>query len=119
MFRHIEVDEAASMVGQDDDDKEPLHVTVVMTKKKKSRETRAFTWLLRKVFHVGEGSWRCRTRYFSTVDLVTSMPSLCSSPTIRGEPQVGLAGHMSWMSVRISLALEGRPGVPCTLTRRQ
>ena len=57
--------------------------------------------------------FRGRTRYVSTVDLATSMPSLCSSPTIRGEPQVGFACHIAWMSSRTSWATAGRPGVPC------
>jgi hypothetical protein len=42
--------------------------------------------LFRKAFHVGDDGFLGRTRYFSTVDLATSMPSLHSSPTIRGEP---------------------------------
>lgn len=58
---------------------------------KKSRATRSCTWFFKKVFQVGDGGFRGRTRYFSTVDFATSIPSFRSSPTIRGEPQVGLA----------------------------
>ena len=94
-----------------------LWVTVGTTKK--SRATRSCTWFFKKVFHVGDDGLRGRTRYVSTVDLATSMPSFCSSPTIRGEPQVGFACHIVWISSRTSLATAGRPGVPCWLKRRQ
>lgn len=67
--------------------KSTLYVTVGTTKK--SMETKSLTWLCRNAFHVGEGGLRRRTRYVSTVDLATSMPSFCNSPTIRGAPQVG------------------------------
>ena len=53
---------------------------------KKSHATMSVTWLLRKAFHVGDGGLRTRGRYFSTVDLATVMPSLRSSPTMRGDP---------------------------------
>jgi hypothetical protein len=49
---------------------------------------------------VGDGGFRGRTRYGSTVDCATSMPSFRSSPTIRGEPQVELACHICWMRSR-------------------
>ena len=58
-------------------------------------------------------------RYFSTVDSATLMPSLRSSPTIRGEPHVGLDCHMSRMRSRTSVAIAGRPGLPCWLSCRQ
>jgi len=58
-------------------------------------------------------------RYFSTVDLVTSMPTFRSSPTIRGAPHVGFACHMSRISWRTSLGMAGRPGLPCWLSCRQ
>jgi hypothetical protein len=45
--------------------------------------------LFSKVFQVGDDGLCGRTQYFSMVDLVTSMPSLRSFPTIRGEPQLG------------------------------
>jgi hypothetical protein len=69
-------------------------------------------WFCRNAFHVGEGGFRGRTRYFSTVHLATSMPHLRRSPTIRGEPHIGFARHMSRISSRTSLAMAGRPGVP-------
>ena len=40
------------------------------------------------LYHTGFGE---RTMYFSTVDFATMIPSLPSSPTMRGEPHVGLA----------------------------
>ena len=63
------------------------HVTVGTAKK--SQAIRSWTWLCRNAFHVGEDGLRTLGRYFSTVDLATSMPSFRSSPTIRGEPHVG------------------------------
>jgi hypothetical protein len=111
MFPHIEVDDATSMVGQDDKDKE--HFACHRWHDQEIQATKSWTWLLRKVFHVGEGGLHSRTRYFSTVDWATSMPSLRSSPTIRGEPQVGFACHIAWMSSRTSWATAGRPGFAC------
>ena len=70
---------------------------------------------MRKVFHVGDSGLGGRIRYFSTVDLVTSMPTFRSSPTIRGDPHVGFARHMSRINLRTSLAIAGRPGVRCWL----
>src|SRR6266849_9963854 len=86
---------------------------------KKSHATISATWLFRKVFHVGDDGLRRFGRYFSTVDLATSMPSLCSSPTMRGAPHVGLEPHMSRISLRTSLETPGRPGLPRWLSRRQ
>ena len=91
--------------------KSTLYVTVGTTKK--SMATKSLTWLCRNAFHVGDGDRRGRTRYVSTVDFATSIPSFRSSPTIRGEPQVGFACHIAWMSSRTSLATAGRPGFAC------
>src|SRR2546428_663412 len=57
--------------------KSTLWVTVGTTKK--SRATRSCTWFFKKVFHVGDDGLCGRTRYFSTVDLATSMPNLRSA----------------------------------------
>src|SRR5919108_37034 len=76
--------------------KSTLKVTVGTVKK--SHATRSWTWLVRNAFHVGEDGLRTFGRYFSTVDFATSMPSFRSSPTMRGEPQVGFDCHISWMS---------------------
>ena len=78
--------------------KSTVWVTVGTTKK--SRAIKSLTWFCRKVYHVGDGGLGGRRRYFSTIDLVTSMPTFRSSPTIRGEPHVGLACHIAWMSSR-------------------
>ncbi len=58
-------------------------------------------------------------RYFSPVDVATSRPSFRSSPTMRGAPQVAFACHIVRISSRTSLAIAGRPDVPCWLNRRQ
>ena len=52
-------------------------------------------WFFRKVVHMGDGGYLgMRGRYFSTVDVATAMPSLRSSPTMRGDPHVGFACHI-------------------------
>jgi hypothetical protein len=86
---------------------------------KKSHDTRSWTWFVRNAFQLGEDGLRPFGRYFFTVDLATSMPILWSSPTIRGEPQLGLEFHISRMSSRTSLEMVGRPGLPLGLKRRQ
>src|SRR2546430_5707024 len=86
---------------------------------KKSHATISATWLFKKAFHVGDGGLRTRGRYFSTVDLATLMPSLRSSPTMRGDPHIGFERHMSRMRLRTSLDMAGRPGLPLWLRCRQ
>src|SRR5712691_1592461 len=86
---------------------------------KKSHATMSLTWLLRKAFHVGDDGLRLCGRYFSRVDLATLIPSLRSSPTIRGDPHSGFERHISWMRSRTSLAMAGRPGLPLWLSCRQ
>jgi len=66
-----------------------LKATVGTTKK--SMETRSFAWFSRKARQVGDGGFLVRTMYFSTVALATVMPTLASFPTMRGDPQSGLA----------------------------
>ena len=75
-------------------------------------ETRSLTCVSRNVRHVGDGEPLARTRYFSTVDFATTMPTLATSPTIRAEPQLGLAREIWRIRVRISGSMAGRPGRP-------
>src|SRR5258708_18356709 len=67
---------------------------------KKSIDTVVFTWFSRKVRHVCEGGFRRRTMYLLTLVSPTSMPSLRSSPWMRGAPQSGF----SRLILRISFA---------------
>src|SRR6266702_8291898 len=60
--------------------------------------TTSCTWFFTKILHVGDRVFLGRGRYCSTVDVTTAMPSLRSSPTIRGDPHVGCACHMVQMS---------------------
>jgi hypothetical protein len=85
---------------------------------KKSRATSSVTWVLRKTHQEGEDGRRGRTRYFSTVDFATTIPSFRNSPRIRGDPHRGLAAEISRISSRISLAIAGRSG-PLRLRRAQ
>jgi len=67
---------------------------------KKSMDIKSLTWFVRNAFHVGEGAWRERTRYFSTVDLATSIPT---HDARRAPPGIGtgdlpdqLTNEMQW-----------------------
>ena len=72
----------------------------------------SLTWFLRNVRQVEEGGVRRRTMYCSTVDFANSIPIICSSPTIRGAPQSGLAEDIRRMRSRTSLVIAGLPGLP-------
>src|SRR5579863_996509 len=86
---------------------------------KKSVETNCCTWVCRKVRQVWEGGLRCRTMYLATVAWHTSMPSLSSSPWIRGAPHSGFARLIFRISSRTSKSIVGLPGLPCRLFHLQ
>jgi len=69
---------------------------------RKSIDTRSLIWFVRNDFRVGEGAFPDRTRYLSTVDFATLMPSFPSSPTMRGVPHSRLAAETLRMISRIS-----------------
>ncbi len=75
--------------------------------------------LFRNAFQVGDEVLGGRTRYFSTVDFATSIPSLRSSPTMRGELHRGLALESLRIRVLTSLLTVGRPGLPPRLSFAQ
>ena len=77
---------------------------------KKSMETRLGTWFARNARHVGDAGWGRFTRYRSTVDFATSMPSMCNSDLIRGASQSTLAADICRMRSWISCGIGGRPG---------
>lgn len=79
---------------------------------RKSIDTKSLTWFFRNALHVGEGAFLDRTRYLSTVDFATLMPSFPNSPTMRGVPHSGLAPETLRMSSRISSLISGLPGFP-------
>jgi hypothetical protein len=110
MLGNVEVHHASALMGEDHEDKEDQEHH--RRHHEKVEATRFCTWFVRKVFHVGDRGFRGCTRYFSTVDFATAMPSFRSSPTMRGDPQVGLACHILRMTSRTSLAMVGRPGIP-------
>ena len=58
---------------------------------KKSTETKPWTWLFKKAFQVWEGGFRYLGMSRETVRSETSIPSLSSSPCMRGAPQYGFA----------------------------
>ncbi len=75
----------------------------------KSIDAMPSAWLRRKIFQPCDGGRLLLAMYFATVVCPTSMPSLSSSPCIRGAPQSGLAMLMSRMSWRMSAGVSGRP----------
>ena len=77
---------------------------------KKSRATSSVRWFLKKARQAGDGGRRGWTRYFSTVDFATAIPSFRISPRIRGDPHRRLAAEMSRISSRSALGIAGRPG---------
>src|SRR5665811_2558892 len=79
---------------------------------KKSIETVVFTWFSRKVRHVCEGGFRRRAMYLLTLVSPMSMPSLRSSPWMRGAPQSGFSRLIFRISLRISFDTGGRPRWP-------
>src|SRR5260370_6835061 len=83
---------------------------------KKSIDTVLFTWFSMKVRHVCEGGFRRRTMYLLTLVSPTSMPSLRSSPWMRGAPQSGFSRLIFRISLRTSFDTGGRaPVAPRTL----
>ena len=86
------MDDTAAFMGQDEQHEE--HCVGDGWHDKEIQGHEILHVIREKVFHVGDGGLGGRIRYFSTVDFVTLMPSLCSSPTIRGEPHVGFACHI-------------------------
>src|ERR1700741_2116679 len=66
-------------------------------------------WLRRNVFHPCEGGALLRAIYLATLVWLISMPSLRSSPWMRGAPHNGLAMLISRISRRISNGMVGRP----------
>src|SRR5260370_188025 len=79
---------------------------------KKSIDTVVFTWFSRNVRHVCEGGLLRRTMYLLTLVSPTSMPSLRSSPWMRGAPQSGFSRLILRISLRISFDTGGRPRWP-------
>src|SRR6266536_2556394 len=77
-----------------------------------TRAKRESAWRLatRKLRHVGEGTLGRHGIYLPTVAWLILMPSLSSSPWIRGAPHNGLALLMRQTKSRISVLILGRPG---------
>ena len=67
------------------------------------------SWLQRKAFQLRDDGRLPFTMYLATVDSAMSMPSLSSSPWMRGAPQSTLATLLSRISRRISAGILGRP----------
>src|SRR5215469_4527929 len=80
---------------------------------KKSTETICERWFSRKVRQVCDGGLRQRTMYLLTLLSPMSMPSLSSSPWMRGAPQPGFSRHIWRIRSRTSHEMTGRPGWPC------
>jgi hypothetical protein len=75
---------------------------------KKSTDTSASTWFSRNARHVCDGGFFRRGMHLETVASDTRMPSLSSSPWMRGAPHM-LAVAICLMSLRTSGSRPGRP----------
>src|SRR6478672_8213034 len=84
------------------------NVTVGTTKK--STDARHSKWFRRKARQVGDGGLEGRIMYFETAAWLISMPSLSSSPWIRGAPHRTLSRLMRLIRFLMSDGTEGRPG---------
>jgi hypothetical protein len=71
---------------------------------------RSGRWLRRKLRQVGEGTLGRHGIHLPTVAWLILMPSLSSSPWMRGAPHNGLALLMRRIKARISVPILGRPG---------
>ena len=80
---------------------------------KKSTDTKLLRWLSKKVRQVCEGGFRWRTMYLFTLVSPMSIPSLSSSPWMRGAPHIGFSRLILRISSRVSLGTFGLPGFPC------
>src|SRR5260370_22621328 len=69
---------------------------------KKSIDTVVFTWFSRKVRHVCEGGLPRWTMYLLTLVSPISIPSLRSSPWMRGAPQIGFSRLILRIRLQIS-----------------
>ncbi len=65
--------------------------------------------LRKKVRHPWLGGARRLTMYLATLDCATSIPSLSSSPWMRGAPQSGFSTLIRRISTRSSVSICGRP----------
>src|SRR5215469_9235662 len=76
---------------------------------KKSTAAMASRWFLRNVSHCFIGSLGARRIHCETLLSETSKPSLSSSPSMRGAPQVGFSATIRKIRARISLLTPFRP----------
>jgi hypothetical protein len=67
-------------------------------------------WLRRKLRQVGEGTLGRQGIQRPTVAWLILMPSLSTSPWMRGAPHNGLALLIRRIKARISVPILGRPG---------
>ena len=77
---------------------------------KRSIEAIPSAWFRRNVLQPCDGGRRRRAMYLATEVWPTSMPSLRSSPWMRGAPQRGFARLISRISCRTSRGTLGLPG---------
>src|SRR3954447_9851047 len=103
-----EPQDAPSTVSQDEHPYSSRNEIVGTTKR--SIEAIPSTWFRRNVLQPCDGGRRCRAMYVATEVWPTSMPSLRSSPWMRGAPQRGFARVISRISCRTSRGTLGLPG---------
>jgi hypothetical protein len=109
MFGHAKVENAAAMVGEDDQDEEDAQVRGRNGEEVDRHEVPAMVG--EDVRQVCEGGVRRFGISRETLRSATSKPSFRSSPWILGAPHRGLAVAIRAIKVRISASTGGRPTV--------
>jgi hypothetical protein len=107
MLRNIEPDNLSATVSQDDHDVEQSKRGLHGNEHVDGDDADCF--VAEETTHVGEGVPARRIMYFATVAWLTSMPSLRSSPWMRGAPHSGLALFICRIRSRTSRPTDGRP----------
>jgi len=104
----FEVNDPPAIEAEHDQGIKEPNVAVVTTNM--SIAAMAGRWLRRKLRQVGEGTLGRQGIQRPTVAWLILMPSLSSSPWMRGAPHNGLALLIRRIKARISVPILGRPG---------
>jgi hypothetical protein len=106
--RHVEVQDPAAQMSQHDEDIQ--HAVPHGRDGEEVGGREAGDVVRENARQVGAAGFGRFTMYLSTVDFATSMPTMRSSETIRGDPQVTLADDIWRVRSWISCGTGGRPG---------
>jgi hypothetical protein len=110
MHRHSEIQCASPLVRQHEEDIQDLKPD--RRNDEEATEAILFTWFARNVLQVWDCGLLPRSMYLLTQVSPISIPSLSSSPWIRGAPQTGLSRLILRIKPRTSFGTAGRPSLP-------